>query len=103
MRRLEGGILADGQKDCLASGKANVLNGKCKPDYNMNRPLFLVFSVLVLAASIAGAAEDRRQRVLDDRTEVQAGGHWIYNDLAKGVAEATKSRKPMLVVFRCIP
>jgi hypothetical protein len=69
----------------------------------MNPQFLLLLSVLALATSIANAAEDRRQRVLDDRTEVQSSGHWIYNDFAKGIAEATKLRKPMLVVFRCIP
>ena len=59
--------------------------------------------LLLLTAFTLSAAEDRKQRVLNDRAEVQAAGHWIYNDLAKGIDEAATTRKPMLVVFRCIP
>ena len=69
----------------------------------MTRHLAHWLGLLALTATIANAAEDRRERVLNDRTEVQSLGTWIYNDLAKGIAEATKTRKPMLVVFRCIP
>lgn len=54
-------------------------------------------------SACANAAEDRREKVLKDRTEVQADGHWIYNDLPKAITEAARTRKPMLVVFRCIP
>ena len=28
---------------------------------------------------------------------------WIYNDLAEGIRAARRTRKPMLIVFRCIP
>ena len=58
---------------------------------------------MLLSALSAQAAEDRRAKVLSDRTEVQSIGKWIYNDLAQGFTEAAKTRKPMLVVFRCIP
>ena len=63
---------------------------------------YLAASLVVVVVS-APAAEDRRERVLNDRKEVEAAGQWIYNDLPKGFAEATRTRKPMLVVFRCIP
>jgi hypothetical protein len=69
----------------------------------MTRHPAILLGLLSLTASFGHAAEDRRQRVLNDRTEVQAAGQWIYNNLAKGIEEATKTRKPMLVVFRCIP
>ena len=59
--------------------------------------------LLLLAAIAANAADDRREKVLKDRTEVQLIPQWIYNDLPKGVAEATRSGKPMLIVLRCIP
>jgi hypothetical protein len=58
---------------------------------------------LLVAAFAVSAAEDRREKVLKDRTEVQSIPQWIYNDLSKGVAEATRSGKPMLIVLRCIP
>jgi serine protease Do len=49
------------------------------------------------------AAEDRRERVLNDPKEVAAAGHWIYNDLPKAFAEAARAGKPLLVVIRCVP
>ena len=69
----------------------------------MTRSILIAAGLLVIAAGTVSAAEDRRARVLNDRTEVQSIGHWIYNDLARGIEEATRTRKPMLVVFRCIP
>ncbi|MBM3879230.1 MAG: hypothetical protein FJ387_05855 [Verrucomicrobia bacterium] len=72
----------------------------------MNRPnLSLCASILVLATcscSLA-AAEDRRERVLADRREVQADARWFYNDFPQAQATAAATRKPMLVVFRCVP
>ena len=64
-------------------------------------PLFT--ASLLLASAALFAAEDRRERVLNDRKEVQAAGHWIYNDLPQGVAEAARAGKPLLVVLRCVP
>ena len=60
-------------------------------------------SLLLAAATTLNAAEDRRQRVLNDRKEVEAAGHWIYNDLPKGLAEAARTGKPLLIVVRCVP
>ncbi len=59
--------------------------------------------VFVAAAGSVLQAQDRRTHVLNDRTEVEAAGDWIYNDLEQGRAEARKPGKPMLVLFRCIP
>lgn len=61
----------------------------------------------VFAASFwlvtSGAAQDRETKVRNDRKNVEEAGRWIYNDLPKGIAEAKKSGKPLLVIFRCIP
>ena len=65
--------------------------------------LTLLTGPLLLATLASNAAEDRRERVLNDRKEVAAAGKWIYNDLAQGFTEAARTRKPMLVVFRCVP
>ena len=65
--------------------------------------LTLLTGSLQLATFPLTAAEDRRERVLNDRKEVEAAGKWIYNDLAQGFTEAARTRKPMLVVFRCVP
>ena len=56
-----------------------------------------------LASSSVCHAQTREQKVRDDRKKVEAEGFWIYNDLAKGFAEAKKTGKPLLVVLRCIP
>lgn len=70
----------------------------------MRRSL-LLFAVAVTATTLVFAAppKDRKSQVLDDRKIVGADEAWVYNDLAKGTAEAKKSGKPMLVIFRCIP
>jgi hypothetical protein len=56
-----------------------------------------------LAFGGLAAAQTREQKVLDDRKKVEADGFWIYNDVASGFAEAKKTGKPMIVIFRCIP
>jgi serine protease Do len=66
----------------------------------MNR--CLAICLLALAGSVR-AAEDRDAAVRNDLTNVVSAGGWIYNDLPAGFAEAAKTRKPMLVVFRCVP
>ena len=61
-------------------------------------------SLFVVLASIpAFAAEDRATAVRNDLTNVVSAGGWIYNDLQAGFTEAAKTRKAMLVVFRCVP
>lgn len=58
---------------------------------------------LAVAVSQSQAAEDRRERVLNDRKDVEAGGGWIYNDLRRAMEVAARSGKPLLVVLRCVP
>lgn len=65
--------------------------------------LLALLSHQLFFATSSPAAEDRRERVLNDRKEVQALGTWVYNDLTQGFAEAAKTRKPMLVILRCVP
>ena len=65
--------------------------------------------VVTLAAALgAGAAvaqekNDREKKVRGDKEHVAAIDSWIYDDLPRGIAEAKKTGKPLLVVFRCIP
>jgi serine protease Do len=61
-----------------------------------------IFVWLISSASVL-AAEDREAAVRNDPGNVASAGGWIYNDLPAGFAEAAKTRKPMLVVFRCVP
>ena len=58
---------------------------------------------LALTSTAVLGAEDRDTAVRNDLTNVVSAGGWIYNDLPAGFAEAAKTRKPMLVVFRCVP
>jgi len=61
-------------------------------------------ALLLLATNLpAQPKQTREQKVLEDRKKVEADGFWIYNDLQKGFAEAKKTGKPMIVIFRCIP
>ncbi|PQO42013.1 Trx7/PDZ domain-containing (seleno)protein [Blastopirellula marina] len=63
--------------------------------------LLLLF-VLPLAAEDGGKLT-REQKVRGDREKVLSAGYWIYNDFEKGLAEANKTGKPLIVVLRCIP
>lgn len=66
------------------------------------RLLTVIIPVIACSLTTQGA-EDRATRVRNDRTDILAGGHWIYNDLTRGFAEARAASKPLLVVLRCIP
>lgn len=63
--------------------------------------LSVIAASLVLATTVS--AQDRETKVRNDRKSVEDAGRWIYNDLPKGIAEAKKTGKPLLVIFRCIP
>jgi len=60
--------------------------------------------LLLLALPLmAVGAESRDTKVINDRADVLSAGRWIYNDFPKGLAEARKTGKPLLVVLRCVP
>ena len=69
----------------------------------MKKPSIVLACLLFLGVASLTAAEDRKERVLNDRKDVETSGNWIYNDLPKGFAEAARTGKPLLVVIRCIP
>lgn len=58
-------------------------------------------SAALLGLHLMGAASPQEpgplQKSLND---LEPKGAWAYNDLAAGFAEAKKSGKPLLVVFR---
>jgi serine protease Do len=62
-------------------------------------PVLLVFSLAVSP----GAAQDRKTKVLNDRSTFAKNEVWLYNDVDEAFAQAKKSGKPLLVVFRCVP
>jgi hypothetical protein len=64
----------------------------------------LLASALALAlAGPAAAQNPREKKVHDDKAKVEAAGYWIYNDMPKAFAEAKKTGKPIVAVFRCLP
>ena len=72
----------------------------------MRRLAAVAVCVALLGAAAAHAQEkreDREAKVRADKERVGADAKWIYDDLPRGVEEAKKSGKPLLVVFRCIP
>jgi hypothetical protein len=65
------------------------------------RTLIVAFGLLT--TTCLAAPQDRETKVRNDRKNVEADDHWIYNDLERGIAEAKQGGKPLLVVFRCVP
>ena len=60
-------------------------------------------ALFVLVPTIAMFAADRETKVRGDKQRVEGDGYWIYNNLPLGVERAKESKKPLLVVFRCVP
>ena len=58
----------------------------------------ILLGILLLAVSFCFGHGD--EEVAEDQMTVQATGYWIYNDLAKGIAQAEETGQPLLVVFR---
>ncbi len=52
-----------------------------------------------LAAAALGGQDPKKEKLKADLKDDIAGA-WIYDDLPAGFAEAKRSGKPMLVVFR---
>lgn len=69
----------------------------------MLRTVGLASLSCLLAGFVWAAPIDRDTKVRNDKAEVTEAGFWIYDDLEKGLALAKQSRKPLLVVIRCIP
>jgi serine protease Do len=65
--------------------------------------LLLAGLIIVLGMPTLALAQSRDQKVRTDKEKFEAAGYWIYNDLAKGFAEAKKTGRPLLVTLRCIP
>lgn len=58
---------------------------------------------LLVSLSLAALAQDRETKVRNDKKLLEGNDFWIYNDLPKAEREARLQKKPILVVFRCIP
>jgi hypothetical protein len=57
----------------------------------------------VMVSSAPAQPNKRDLQVRGDKQKVEAFGYWIYNDLPRGIEEAKKSGKPLLVTLRCVP
>jgi len=59
---------------------------------------------LCLAVAVAGLAffspQQDKEKVREALKDTDLVGTWIYDDLDAGIAEAKKSGKPMMIVFR---
>ncbi len=55
--------------------------------------------LIFLAGPLLAKQATREAQVRGDIKEFGAGT-WIYNDLTKGISEAKKSGRPLLIVFR---
>jgi hypothetical protein len=70
--------------------------------YNYAMRNWLLASTLVLCcAALLTAGEDPVLR--DALKDQKYANGWIYEDINAGYAEATKSGKPLLVCFCCVP
>ena len=68
--------------------------------------MFRLSLLLLVTLSLTALAQpklSREDKLKLDRKKVEADGFWIYNDLAKGIEEAKKTGKPLVVGLRCIP
>jgi len=63
----------------------------------------IVLLTCAFITSATGFAQEREKKVRNDKQSVEEAGYWVYNDLPRGIAEAKKSGKPLLVMIRCIP
>ena len=66
----------------------------------MRRHPALLAGLLLWGVGPLFAQGERDNKVLNDRREIEAAGLWIYNDLARGMKEARRAGKPLLIVFR---
>lgn len=64
---------------------------------------FFISALLLMTSTSFSFAQTREEKVRQDREKVESTGYWIYNDLEKGFEKAQQTKKPLLVVLRCIP
>ena len=63
----------------------------------------LLFVAAICVVTVEAQQPTREQKVRGDRDKVLELDDWYYNDLDSGKAEARRTGKPLLVIFRCIP
>ncbi len=65
--------------------------------------VFGMFATSLCCLSAVAQPNERDLKVRKDKAAVEKDARWIYNDLPKAYDAARESKKPLLVVFRCIP
>lgn len=66
----------------------------------LHRRLVLLFMILGVLAALAAATQDGNRQLQQSLNDNDVHASWIYNDIEAGFAEAKKTGKPLLVVFR---
>ena len=69
----------------------------------MSNLRLLIVGLSVLLPLAVCDAQERELKVRGDKKRIEGDGYWIYNDLPRGIAQAKETKKPLLVVFRCVP
>ena len=65
--------------------------------------LLLPLALVLAQTSFGAAVQDREGSVRNDKATMEKDARWIYNDFQRGLQEAKRKSKPLLVVLRCIP
>lgn len=65
--------------------------------------LILLIALGTLSSIPSVNGQTRDEKVRNDREQVAEDGTWYYDDLRKGLEAAAQSKKPLMVVLRCIP
>jgi serine protease Do len=66
--------------------------------------LFFVGIGAIFATGVRAVPPNQREaKVRGDKAKLENDANWIYNDWDKGVAEARKTNKPLMVILRCVP
>jgi hypothetical protein len=65
-----------------------------------HRRLVLLLLLWTLLATRAAAQQDSNRQLRQSLKDTDVHASWIYNDVGAGFAEAKKTGKPLLVVFR---
>ena len=63
----------------------------------------LILGSLVVTLAQGEAVKDREGAVRNDKLLLEHDARWIYNDYYKGFDQAQRTKKPLLVVLRCVP
>ncbi|OHB76624.1 MAG: hypothetical protein A2Z34_04010 [Planctomycetes bacterium RBG_16_59_8] len=60
-------------------------------------------SLLFALTTSARAPQETDEQLKKNLRDKGLVGTWIYDDIEEGYAEAKKSGKPLMIVFRCVP